>query len=214
METVNQDHLYKIALNLVKILKSSPKSGRQKTSQTCKTAQRYDQRMRKAAVVSDQSREKDDQRQKHYTWKKVKRPYRCQAGVHNAADNNAETDYLEYGGTNSGAVDSEHNRQGRNAGLGIACRIAYVPHYFIGHDHGEHINKRLEEAPIRMYMRTQYGKNKQADRPSRARTKVFYYKHVFKTQMRLRGQEVTVIKIRRLLRFLKFKTNHLNEDLK
>jgi len=75
--------------------KSSPEPGRQKTSKTCKTAQRRDQHMRKAAVVSDQSWEKDDQRQKHYAWEKVKRPYWCQTGVHKAADNNAEADYLE-----------------------------------------------------------------------------------------------------------------------
>ena len=48
--------------------------------------------MRKAAVVFDQSREKDDQHQKHYAWEKIKRPYGCQAGVRKAADNDAEAD--------------------------------------------------------------------------------------------------------------------------
>jgi len=74
------------------VFKSSPEPGRQKTSQTCKTAQPHDQQMRKGAVVYDQSREKDNKRQKHYAWEKVKRPYGCQAGVRKAADDKDETE--------------------------------------------------------------------------------------------------------------------------
>ena len=77
-----------------KLIKSLPESHCQKTAKTCKTAQCYDQHMRKVTFVSDQPREKEDKCQKHYAWEKVKRPYGCQATIGKAADDNAETEEL------------------------------------------------------------------------------------------------------------------------
>ena len=175
-------------------LKSLPEFHRQKTAEARKTAQGHDQYMRKAAVVSDQPRKKDDQGQKHDAGEKVKRPYGRQAGIGKAADNNTETEELEHGSTNSGVVNSEHDRHRPDSGLRVAFHVANVPHDFVGHDHGEHIDKCGKKEPVRLCMRAHHRKNQQAERPSRARTQIFDDEQVFKTQIWPGGYEGSIIK--------------------